>query len=63
MNQKDEKITRVFEVHNGFGRTKDMLACGAHARDIKRMRDEGQIEARKGTKARCPTPHSLLNRL
>lgn len=43
MNKKDEKIYKIFKVHNGFARTKDILACGIHRRDIKRIRDEGRI--------------------
>lgn len=37
------KINKVFKKHNGFARTDDILAVGIHRRDIKRMRDEGQI--------------------
>jgi predicted transcriptional regulator of viral defense system len=37
------KINKVFKEHDGFARTKDILAAGIHRRDIKRMRDEGRI--------------------
>ena len=43
MNKKDEKIINVFNAHNGFAWTKDILAHGVHGRDIKRLRDKGQI--------------------
>lgn len=43
MNKKDEKVHKIFRAHSGFARTKDILAGGIHPRDIKRMRDEGEI--------------------
>lgn len=43
MNKKDERIYKVFKTHNGFARTKDILAAGIHTRDIKRAREKGQI--------------------
>lgn len=43
MKKKDERIYKVFKTHNGFARTKDILATGIHSRDTKRIRDEGQI--------------------
>jgi len=43
MNEKDEKIYKIFITHNGFARTKEILAAGIHRRDIKRMRSEGRI--------------------
>ncbi|GAH79477.1 unnamed protein product, partial [marine sediment metagenome] len=43
MNKKDEKIYKIFSTRNGFARTRDILAVGIHRRDIRRMRDEGQI--------------------
>jgi predicted transcriptional regulator of viral defense system len=43
MNKKDERIYEVFNERNGFARTKDILKAGIHHRDIKRLRDEGQI--------------------
>ena len=43
MNKKDEKIYKIFSTRNGFAGTRDILAAGIHRRDIKRIRDEGQI--------------------
>ena len=43
MKKKDERIYKVFKTHNGFARTKDILAAGIHPRNIKRIRDKGQI--------------------
>lgn len=43
MNKKDEKIYKVFKTHNGFARTKDILAAGIHTRNIKRAREKGQV--------------------
>ncbi len=43
MNKKDERIHKVFKKHKGFARTKDILAAGIHSRDIKGVRDAGQI--------------------
>jgi len=43
MKKKDERIYKVFKTHNGFARTKDILAAGIHTRDIKKIRDEGRI--------------------
>jgi len=43
MNKKDERIYEVFNERNGFARTKDILKAGIHRRDIKRLRDKGQI--------------------
>jgi len=43
MNKKDERIYKVFKKYKGFTRTKDILAAGIHSRDIKKVRDAGQI--------------------
>ncbi len=43
MNKKDEKIYKVLSKHDGFARTRDILSAGIHRRDIKRVRDTGQI--------------------
>jgi len=44
MNKKDnKKICKIFGTHNGFARTKDILAAGIHGRDMRRMRDGGKI--------------------
>jgi len=37
MKKKDERIYKVFKTHNGFARTKDILAAGIHPRNIKRI--------------------------
>jgi len=33
----------IVKKHNGFARTKDILATGIHPRNIKKVRDVGQI--------------------
>lgn len=43
MNKWDREMYKVFKAHDGFARTKDILASGIHRREIKRMRDEGRI--------------------
>lgn len=43
MNSKDKKIIKIFEAHNGYARTKDILAEGVHTRDIKVIMDRGII--------------------
>ena len=43
MKKKDERIYKVFKKYKGFTRTKDILAAGIHSRDIKKVRDAGQI--------------------
>ncbi|MFO7929321.1 MAG: type IV toxin-antitoxin system AbiEi family antitoxin domain-containing protein [Candidatus Humimicrobiaceae bacterium] len=43
MNKKERKIKKVFKEHDGFARTRDILAAGIHSRDIKRIKDEGKI--------------------
>ncbi|HZJ18280.1 MAG TPA: type IV toxin-antitoxin system AbiEi family antitoxin domain-containing protein, partial [Patescibacteria group bacterium] len=43
MKKKDERIYKVFKKYKGFTRTKDILAAGIHSRDIKMVRDAGQI--------------------
>jgi predicted transcriptional regulator of viral defense system len=43
MNKKDERMYKVVKRHKGFARTKDILAARIHPRDIKRIKDEGQI--------------------
>jgi len=43
MNKKDERIHKVFKKHKGFARTKDILAAGIHTRNIKRVREKGQV--------------------
>jgi predicted transcriptional regulator of viral defense system len=49
MNREDTNIRRLFGKLKGFAETRELLAAGIHQRDIKRMRDEGQIiRLRKG---------------
>ncbi len=43
IKKKDERIYKIFKAHEDFVRTKDILAAGIHPRDVKRIRDEGQI--------------------
>ena len=43
MKKKDERIYKVFKKHKGFARTKDILAAGIHTRNIKRVREKGQV--------------------
>jgi len=35
MNKKHEQIIKIFKTHNGYARSKDLLAEGVHSRDIK----------------------------
>jgi len=37
MNRKHEKIVKIFRSHNGYARSKDILAGGIHPRDIRSM--------------------------
>jgi len=41
--RKYKKIIEVFKNHNGYARTKDILAEGIHPRDIKEVLDKGII--------------------
>ena len=43
MNKKHEKIIKIFKIHNGYARSKDILAEGIHPRDIKNILDKGLI--------------------
>ncbi|KPJ63424.1 MAG: hypothetical protein AMS15_00250, partial [Planctomycetes bacterium DG_23] len=43
MNKKYEKIIKIFKVHNGYARTKDIRAEGIHPRDIKNILDKGIV--------------------
>lgn len=43
MKKRDERIYKVFKTHSGFARTKDILAAGIHSRNIKRVREKGQV--------------------
>jgi len=41
LNKKHKKIVKIFEMHNGYARSKDILAEGIHPRDIKSILDKG----------------------
>jgi len=43
MNKKEEKIYRIFNSHKGFAGTKNLLAAGIHWRDVKKLKEKGQI--------------------
>ncbi|MCK4329633.1 type IV toxin-antitoxin system AbiEi family antitoxin domain-containing protein [candidate division WOR-3 bacterium] len=43
MNKKREKIIKILKIHNGYARSKDILAEGIHPRDIKNILDKGLI--------------------
>jgi predicted transcriptional regulator of viral defense system len=43
MNRKYEKIIKIFKVHNGYARSKDILSEGIHPRDIRSMLEKGLI--------------------
>lgn len=43
MNKKHEQIINIFKVHNGYVRSKDILAKGIHPRDIKFVLVKGLI--------------------
>jgi predicted transcriptional regulator of viral defense system len=49
MNNKDNKIYKIFKEHKGFARTKDLLSAGIHPRDIKRITEKGlAIRVKRG---------------
>ncbi|MBI4652331.1 type IV toxin-antitoxin system AbiEi family antitoxin domain-containing protein, partial [Candidatus Desantisbacteria bacterium] len=39
----DKKIIKIFKAHNGYARSKDILAEGIHSRDIKSSTEKGLI--------------------
>ena len=43
MNKKNKKIIKIFKTHNGYARSKDILAEGIHPRDIKSILDKGIV--------------------
>ncbi len=43
MNDKYQKIVEIFKTHNGYARSKDILAKGVHPRNIKAALEEGLI--------------------
>ena len=57
MKAKQKKIIKVFKVHNGYARSKDILTEGIHSRDIKKIVDEGKvIRVKKGLYRIAETP-------
>jgi hypothetical protein len=43
IEKKHKKIVKIFKIHNGYARSKDILAEGIHPRDIKSILDKGII--------------------
>ena len=43
MNEKHKQIVKIFKIHNGYARSKDILAKGIHPRDIKATMEKGLI--------------------
>lgn len=43
IDKKHKKIIKIFKIHNGYARSKDILAEGIHPRDIKSILDKGTI--------------------
>ncbi|MGC9125491.1 MAG: type IV toxin-antitoxin system AbiEi family antitoxin domain-containing protein [Caldisericaceae bacterium] len=43
MDDKYRKIVEIFKEHNGYARSKDILANGIHSRNIKNALEEGLI--------------------
>ncbi|MFZ3386592.1 MAG: type IV toxin-antitoxin system AbiEi family antitoxin domain-containing protein [Candidatus Hydromicrobium sp.] len=43
IDKKHKKIIKIFKIHNGYARSKDILAEGIHPRDIKSILDKGII--------------------
>lgn len=43
MNNKEEKIYKIFNSRKGFAGTKNLLTAGIHWRDIKKLKDEDKI--------------------
>jgi len=43
INKKHEKIIKIFKIHNGYARSKDILDKGIHPCNIKSVLDEGVI--------------------
>ena len=40
-SKKHEKIIKIFKMHNGYARSKDILDKGIHLRNIKSILDRG----------------------
>ena len=43
INKKHEKIIKIFKIHNGYARSKDILVKGIHLRNIKSILDKGIV--------------------
>lgn len=43
INKKHKKIIKIFKMHNGYARSKDILAEGIHPRNIKSILDRGIV--------------------
>jgi len=57
MNRNYEKVVKIFKVHNGYARSKDILAEGIHPRDIKNFLDNGiVIKVKNGLYRLADTP-------
>ncbi len=56
-----EKIYQVFKSHNGFARTKDILATGIHHRKINELLASGEIERIKGGLYRLTSMPMVFN--
>lgn len=55
--KKHKKIIKIFKMHNGYARSKDILAEGIHPRDIKSILDEGiVIKVKNGLYRLSDTP-------
>lgn len=55
--KKHKKIIKIFKTHNGYARSKDILAEGIHPRDIKSILDEGiVIKVKNGLYRLSDTP-------
>jgi len=42
-SKKHKKIIKIFKMHNGYARSKDILAKGIHPRNIKSILDKGIV--------------------
>jgi len=42
-SKKHEKIIKIFKIHNGYARSKDILVKGIHLRNIKSILDRGIV--------------------
>jgi len=55
--KKHKKIIKIFKTHNGYARSKDILAEGIHPRDIKSILDKGiVIKVKNGLYRLSDTP-------